>query len=88
MEILRERPGMLITLQDGIVTKTGSDDISIEGVKNSYRFLKALQNTPYVPKVYGLENNSITMEYIEETPVTDIEAVRRHAIQILYTIRD
>ena len=88
MEILRERPGMLTTLQDGVVTKTGSDDISIEGVRNSYRFLKALQDTPYVPKVYSLENNSITMEYIEETPVTDIEGVRRHAIQILYTIRE
>ena len=91
MNILKEREGMLIYYEDvsASVVKVAKDEVNHEALKNSWRFLKALENTPYAPSPYFIsaDGNQLKMEHIQATPITDIELARRHAVQLLWTLQ-
>lgn len=91
MKILKERKGMRTFLtEEGKVAKVADTPETHEELAQEYRFLKALQHTECVPKVYEWipEKSTLFMEFVESTPITDkVKAVQR-SIEFLCDLRD
>ena len=53
MDVLKEREGIIVLTDYERVIKRASNPIGIRGIKNAVRFYQALQDTPWVPKLFG-----------------------------------
>lgn len=85
--ILRDREGMLVYRLGDSVVKEARDEENTEALANSYRFFRALEDTPYIPELLGYEIGKLTYRYEEDVPVTDTEAARRNIIRMLHVFR-
>jgi len=52
--------------------KVASTEREREGLKNAWRFLKALHSTGFVPEPISLSGDSLTMEYVEAKKITNM----------------
>lgn len=65
MDVLKEREGIIVLTDYERVIKRASNPIGIRGIKNAVRFYQALQDTPWVPKLYRYTDTEIEREYIK-----------------------
>lgn len=88
--MLRDRPGMKVWRMGDKVIKQAYDDENWAALKNSFRFFKALRFKDVLPDLFYLDEveHRIVMRYVEETPVKDIEWVRRQTVKLLLTLRE
>lgn len=93
MELLNERPGMrTIKTDHNTVIKQASDELALDGIKNAWRFLKALEGTKWAPKPIALRKDELEMEYVEEDPEPkDVrkfqEEFRINSVELIFELR-
>jgi tRNA A-37 threonylcarbamoyl transferase component Bud32 len=86
--ILRERTDVLTYRENDTVVKVGKTDRGLREIRNSVRFLRALQGTPFVPDLLSVQVDRVITAFVESTPINDSRQTLVNSARMLLTLKE